>query len=921
MPQVSIFISTVSAEFHSYRDALRHDLDRPNVTVKVQEDFIATGTETLAMLDEYISRCNAVIHLVGDMTGAMAQAPSLTFIRERYPDLAERFPSLQSFLAPDAQALSYTQWEAWLALYHRKMLIIAAPEAGAIRDEQYALIEAQRNHQQQHLERLATVERYPGIRFANADQLSIAALRSKLQEILASVAPLKKFSNLLLLSIGELFKGRAALLDKLNRSLGSVPDSADTMVVARVLSGLGGIGKTRIAIEYAWCHAKEYAAQLFVSANSVEALHRNLAGLCKTLELEERFETDEGRQHDAALQWLQQHPGWLLIFDNVDTEEVAIAVENLLPKLSGGHLLVTSRLTNWSGSLEVLSVDTLSIDAATEFLLDRTDTKRRKQPDDHVQASALAETLDGLALALEQAGAYIMHNSLSFSGYLQQWSSQREIVLTWHQARQMQYPTSVAVTWLTSFDQLSESARELLQHVAWLSPAPIPESLLEVPIPDGRNEANPLTALAELASYSLATRATDNPSFSVHRLVQEVTRRQLEDSTHICLTEALRWINAAFIGFPQDVRNWPVLDPLQPHVQAVITYADQAGIATPVSRLMNDLGLMYLTKSLYKEAEPLIRRALAIDEASLGADHPNVTRDLHNLAVLFKDTDRLTEAESLMRRALVINEVSFGKNHLNVSVILSGLSLVLQKTYHLDEAELLMRRALAIIEANFEKDHPIIADALSNLAQLLTQINRPTEAESLMRRALAIDEASFGENHPNVARDLHNLALSLQATNRPTEAESLMRRALAIDVTILGKDHPRVVHGYKNLASLLQYTNRLTEAELLIQQALAIDEASFGKDHSKITLHLIHLAILFKDANRLAEAESLMRLVLSRNEASFGEDHPNTAICLNNLAIIFKDTNRLTEAEPLVRRALAIFIKRLGVNTPIRILP
>jgi WD40 repeat protein len=181
-----IFLSSVSAEFRSYRDALRHDLDRPNVTVKVQEDFIATGTETLDMLDDYIKQCNAVIHLVGNMTGSMAQAPSVTFIRERYNDFDKRLPVLAEFLRPDGPALPYTQWEAWLALYHRKPLIICVPEEGAPRDERYQDDEAQRAIQQEHLHRLADVERYPGIRFANADRLAVDVLRSRLQEVIAS---------------------------------------------------------------------------------------------------------------------------------------------------------------------------------------------------------------------------------------------------------------------------------------------------------------------------------------------------------------------------------------------------------------------------------------------------------------------------------------------------------------------------------------------------------------------------------------------------------------------------------------------------------------------------------------------------------------------------------------------------------------
>ena len=147
---VHIFLSAVSAEFRRYREALRQGLDRPNITVKVQEDFIATGTETLDKLDDYIRQCDAVIHLVGDMTGAAAQPPSVAVIRQRYPDLVERLPPLEPFLEPQAPALSYTQWEAWLALYHPKRLIIATPEEAAPRDADYQRIEAQRAAQQAH---------------------------------------------------------------------------------------------------------------------------------------------------------------------------------------------------------------------------------------------------------------------------------------------------------------------------------------------------------------------------------------------------------------------------------------------------------------------------------------------------------------------------------------------------------------------------------------------------------------------------------------------------------------------------------------------------------------------------------------------------------------------------------------------------
>lgn len=191
MARVQIFLSTVSAEFRSYRDRLRRDLTRPNVSVAVQEDFIVTGTETLDMLDDYILQCNAVIHIVGDMTGAPAQVPSLAVIRQRYPDIREKLPPLAPFLESGAMALSYTQWEAWLALYHDKPLILAVPEDNAPRDERYERIPEQYTAQQAHLKRLAEVERYP-FRFANVDRLAVEILRSKLQEILALAEPPKR---------------------------------------------------------------------------------------------------------------------------------------------------------------------------------------------------------------------------------------------------------------------------------------------------------------------------------------------------------------------------------------------------------------------------------------------------------------------------------------------------------------------------------------------------------------------------------------------------------------------------------------------------------------------------------------------------------------------------------------------------------
>ncbi|WP_291991823.1 tetratricopeptide repeat protein [Candidatus Accumulibacter sp. ACC003] len=885
MAHLQLFLSAVSAEFRGYRDVLRHELTRPNVSVAVQEDFIVSGSATLDLLDDYIRHCAAVIHLVGDMTGALALAPSLTLIRSRYPDLGEKLPPLLPFLQPGAPALSYTQWEAWLALYHGKPLIIAAPADGAPRGEGYQMIAEQRAAQDAHLQRLAAVERYPGPRFTSPELLAIEVLRSRLFDLFVAAGLARRVIHLPYPSLGDLFKGRAAMLDDLCISLTNALATGASAIVGRALHGLGGVGKTRLAVEYAWRHVDDYSALLLVGADGAETLSRNLAALCAPalLDLPENRVTQEAAQVSAVLTWLQRNPGWLLIVDNVDTEAAAQTVEALLPQVPGGHVLITSRLSNWSGGVEALPLDVLEEPAAVAFLLARTDARRRQQADDAAQARSLAAELGGLALALEQAAAYIAQRRLTLAGYLLEWRGQRDKVLAWHDARLMKYPRSVAVTWQTSFEQLGEPARRLLRRLAWLAAAPIPESLLDVAAAGAAAEDDAYAALAELESYSLVTRADETASFTVHRLVQEVTRRGAAAAT---LGEALGWINDAFVGDPRDVRDWPVLDPLLPHARAVAGHGDEAGIAAPTARLMNQAGLLLLNKALHAEAEPLMRRALAIDEQSLGAEHPDVARDLNNLAQLLQATNRLADAEPLMRRALAIDEQSFGAEHPNVARDLNNLAHLLQDTNRFADAEPLMRRALAIDEQSFGAEHPHVARDVNNLAALLHATKRLAEAEPLMRRALAIDEESFGVEHPDVAIDLNNLAQLLKTTKRLAEAEPLMRRALAIDERSLGAEHPHVAIDLNNLAGLLHATKRLAEAEPLMRRALAIDEQSFGAEHPDVSRDLNNLAQLLQDTKRLAEAEPLMRRALAIVVASLGAEHPNSQTAMRNYVVL-----------------------------------
>ena len=720
------------------------------------------------------------------------------------------------------------------------------------------------------------------------------------------------------------FTGRGALLEELHQQLAEQSIAATQ---PQAIHGLGGVGKTQLAVEYAWKHRAEYDAVLWVVADSPASAAANLAALCRAnvLNLPEADEREQDPQLQAVCRWLREHSRWLLTFDSVDTPEAADAVRSLLPAALTGHVLITSRLSDWPPTVLALEVESLHEEPAAEFLLART-RARGFEAGTRADALALAKALGGLPLALEQAAAYVLRHRVTFVDYLARLDGIRPQLLRHEVEGGTRYQRSVAQTWLVSEAQLGVAARAVLRLAAFLAPDDVPRALfandsevlqeavrsLAAECGSKRTEppesADAQSALVELADHSLITLTPK--AFSCHRLVQAVQADRLEPESRRRWTElALRLVNDLAPVHIDDVRTWPGMAAMRAHAEVALAHADKLGIAAPAARLTNQLGVFLHAKALHREAEPLMRRALAINEGAFGLDHPNVAICLNNLAQLLQATNRREEAEPLMRRALVIDQQSFGPGHPSAAHDLSNLAALLQATNRLGEAEPLMRRALAIDEQSLGPDHPNVARDLNNLAQLLLDTNRPGEAEPLMRRALAIDEESFGPDHPNVAIRLNNLAHLLEATNRLGAAEPLIRRALAIDEESFGPDHPSVAIRLNNLAHVLEATNRLEEAEPLVRRALAIDEESFGPGHPNVAIRLNNLARLLETTNRLGEAEPLMRRAAQIAEKALGAEHPNVATALNNLALLLQVTNRLGEAEPLMRRVVVIFRK------------
>ncbi len=831
-----VFISRTTAGLKSLGQQIAEILRQRGIEVIIEEGFYPSTHDIRGMLVDHLHQCDAVICLIGSAYGTGPHDP---ITKAEQPIHGLKDPRTKDHL------FSYSQLELLVArdlgrpIYTFFIDGDELPTAFAPEPPELA------HRQQTFITEFAKDTRNTYGTFSQWDQPSDPArgLKQAIEAIKFEITVLAgKPTNLPYTSLGTLFKGRDEFLTELRHHL-----TAEGPVVIkgkRTIHGMGGVGKTRAAIEYAWKHADDYRALLFISADTPEALHRNLASLCGplVLNLPEQNEKEQALQVEAALRWLKLHPGWFLIIDNVDTDEAAEETKALLAKLATGHVLITSRISDWTGHVKSLDLDVLSAAASIAFLNERTEERRPIKDDDHEKVAALVQLLDCLALALEQAGAHISANSISYADYIALWESHRSDALDWHDEETMKYPKSLAITYETSVAQLSKSAKELFRILSWFAPDPIPRSIL-----DSRpNPMNENRHLGEIERLHLARYLVDignGKAFAIHRLNLEITRQQQIQATGISmyssqqeifrenarppvpppdLVSALHWINLVYPSDTVDVRNWPVALPLTSHAlatsQAGVTYS----VFEPTSHLLRATALLFKTRADYSTAEPLYRQALSLEEKHHGLDHPDVATTLTDLASLLAETNRREEAESMMRRALAIDEVSSDSDHLTLVISLNNLGRLLQEMNKLEEAELLMRRALGILESAPSFDNPKVAICLNSLATFLYSKNRLEEAEPLMRRALSLSEVAFGPDHPVVSGSLNNLAGFLFAINRFEEAEPLMWRVLSIDEGSFGPDHPLVANRLNNIARLLQATNRLGEAEPLMRRMMEI---------------------------------------------------------------------------------------------------
>jgi len=677
------------------------------------------------------------------------------------------------------------------------------------------------------------------------------------------------------------FTGRVDLLDRLHEALASGERAAFTQTSA--ITGLGGVGKTQLALQYAYTHLNDYQVIWWVRSEEPATLAADYASLAARLDLHEKSSQDQRVIVEAVRRWLEQNGGWLLVFDNAQSFK---DLEDYLLRAGSGHVIITSRNQSWGGIARMLTVDIFTPAESVEFL------RRRTGQDDEDAANALAEALWNLPFALEQAGAYIEETGITLSDYLKRFQEEQKEVLK--RGKPASYPATVATTWEISFSRVqeeSEAGADLLRLCAFLAPDNIPKSLL---VAGAEHLPEPLStvvttelkfddAVAALKRYSLMTVADD--FLSVHRLVQAVARDRLSNEERKRWAEAaVRLVNGAFPQGSNDIRTWDVCSVLLPHALAAAEQAEELEVALEsTGRLLNQAGLYLKGRAEFSEAKSAHERALEIGEKVYGPDHSNVATMVNNLAGVLLALGDLAGAKKSYERALEIDEKLYGPDHPNMAIRVNNLGFVLQDLGDLDGAKKSYERALEIDEKVYGPNHPNVAIILNNLGRVMHEMSELKGAKVCFERGLEIDEKVLGPDHPNVAIRVNNLGLVLKDMGDLKGAKEHIERALEINEKAYGPDHPNVARDVNNLGGVLENLGELAGAKKSYERALEIDEKVYGPDHPEVATDVNNLGMLLRDLGDLEGARKNLEKALDICQSRLGEDHPLTLKVQNNL--------------------------------------
>jgi len=501
-----------------------------------------------------------------------------------------------------------------------------------------------------------------------------------------------------------LFTGREEVLKELSEALKAGKTAA--LAQPQAISGLGGIGKTQTAVEYAYLNQDGYKAILWVKAETGGSINADFVTIASLLDLPEKLEQDQHKIIEAVKRWFQEHTDWLLILDNAD--DIAM-VQGFIPVGSKGHILLTTRAHATGRISRRIEAEKMEPDEGAVFLLHRAklldpNTPLKAAPrTDQDTAREIVNVMDGLLLALEQTGAYIEETECGLQGYLRMYRAQGVQLLKEHGEFPPDHPDPVATTWSLSFknvEQANPAAAELLCFCTFLAPDAIPEELFTEsaaelgPLlePHASNLSSLNVAIRELLKYSLVHRDPETNTLSIHRLVQEVLKDQMDEEIQRQWAE--RAVRAVGTVFPYpEYTNWSICRQYLLHAQVCSTLIKQYNLLfTEAATLLHFLGYYLMQRGEYEQVESLHRRALAINEEVLGSEDSGTAISLQHLAFFYNNQGKYEQAEPLYQRALAIREKTLPPDHSYIANTMNNYASLLRKMNRTAEAEPLEER-------------------------------------------------------------------------------------------------------------------------------------------------------------------------------------------------------------------------------------
>ncbi|KAH7380407.1 kinesin light chain 1 [Phaeosphaeria sp. MPI-PUGE-AT-0046c] len=625
--------------------------------------------------------------------------------------------------------------------------------------------------------------------------------------------------------------------------------------------GLGGCGKSALAVEFAYRTIERHTGHLVfwvpaVSQESFELAYREIGSRLRLPGLTEE-NCDVKKLVNQALS-AESIGNWVMIVDNADDPTVLLRATNdasvptsqwadYLPHSNRGSILFTTRSRKIAGYFTpsgIIELEDMS-KADAEHLLAQRVTKQIMIHDKGA-VGKLLELLTYLPLAIVQAAAFINNNGISATEYLSLFQQSTEMELFSEQfndtSRYRELDSTIAKTWHISFEQIRKKdplAAEYLSMIACFDRINIPQSLFAgkgSPIQQVK-ALGTLTGYAFLTERQTAKEDDNDRRFDMHRLVHLASVWWLEGSG-----QRPYWVDKAAAQLEKLVpcgghEKQKVWTKYLPHV-IHLTRLDSVMKETAKAVLLHRLGRCQNSLGHYSSAEATFRQLMLLRQRELGSDHADTMTSMTDLATTLQKGGKFQEAEVLSRQALARYE--------KVPVLL-GL------------------------------EHPETLTTMSILASLLSEQGKPEEAEPLHRQVLDQRRKILGSEHPSTLSSMGNLATNLDRQGKYDEAETLNRQTLTQSERVCGPEHPYTLHIRSNLAYVLNSQDKFTEAEEIILQTLSLREKSLGPNHPDTILSVYILGLCLASQHRYDESIVLFRRAYAGNREIFGANHPETS--------------------------------------------